>query len=71
MTITRFALTRDTGPEYMKEDSSGKYARHCDYLKAVESLEYDLRYEREQKEEALGEAKYWRDLYMELYENSY
>ena len=55
----------------MEERCNGEYVRYSDYLKAVESLEYDLRYEREQKEEALDEIQHWKDLYNELYENSY
>ena len=66
MSITRYSQRRGIGPEYMAEDSNGEYVRHCDYLAAVESLEYDIRYEREQKEEAEHE----RDFYKKLCEDN-
>ncbi len=66
MSITRYSQRRGIGPEYMAEDSNGEYVRHCDYLAAVESLEYDIRYEREQKEELQDELRCTKEEYVDI-----
>ncbi len=51
---------------YHYEHKEGEYVLFSDHLLAVESLEYDIRYEREQKEEAEHE----RDFYKKLCEDN-
>ena len=55
MSITRLSLFQDSG--LYQDDENGKYVRYGEYLAAVESLEYDIRYEREQKEELQEELR--------------
>ncbi len=67
MNITRWTHTGQYGAEiYTDEDEQGLWIKHEDYLAAVEELEYSLRYEREQKEEAEHE----RDFYKKLCEDN-
>lgn len=53
MSITRYTIA---GGFY--QSIYGNYVSYNDHLAAVESLEYDIRYEREQKEELQEELEY-------------
>ncbi len=46
----------------MEEDKEGEYVRFSDYLEVVEELEYTVRYEREQREEAETQRDYYKQL---------
>ena len=67
MSITRWTHTGQYGAEiYTDEDEKGMWIKHEDYLAAVESLEYDIRYEREQKEELQDELRCTKEEYVDI-----
>lgn len=53
---------------YEDESEQGDWVKYKDHLTAIEELEYELRYEREQKEQAQEDVRRWKDLHNELYE---
>lgn len=75
MKIQRYDLHHVAGQDgleaTMEPKPIGTYVKHCDYLKAVESLEYDIRYALEQLSETQDELKYYKELYFALCEQSY
>lgn len=47
---------------YEDEDDKGEWVLFEDYLKAIESLEYDIRYYREQMQDLKEERNYYEDM---------
>lgn len=63
--IDRYVITNNS----LLSDSD--FVKYEDHLKAVESLEYDLRYVNEQLDITIEELKYYKELYFALCEQSY
>lgn len=66
MTVQRWSMVGQYGADvYVDEDIQGDFVLFDDYIDAIESLEYDIRWYQEQLDILKEERNYYEDKYNE------